>query len=544
MDRQPTTDDKRASSNNGHVLVPRYSDGAGIRRRVSIGSQGHDQPTSPGIPNPLSSSRSHSASLESVGDTNRLADTSTTQNQTEIFTVGGGGGKFGTEKQTQESSAASPGIVIFVLLGICLFALSIYLCFVAFKKRLLEREKSKGRKHSDNQPNERPIAIIVEEAYEGDGDASFNDLENLSRSSSTDTPDSLQSFNGEEDLSTLDGDGPSFIDANPDKLGKHHSILNVHRCASATCICRKQGNNIHFFGTKPKGAVPVLPTDPNEAEAWFRARARAHLYVNQIEPSRHRPGTERFCKQISTPSTTVHHIRSHLVQQNLGFAGQQSYEEALRDAPSPKSADSLSLDASIMSDESEYLSDEYYSGESSKNMTAKDFLYSQGLASRMCMANNPKVKGPNEIYRLAGTTSRREGTSAVFITNENPSEDDESVSDYVLNREDDFTVETISDYVLGRPDEQMAKRMAIQRNRTEESEFSSRNLTHTVAHDKYGDDESRLLAVMYGSGEGIRGRDKRSPTSGRNIHERRRPSPFEKEEEVRMPPQHLIEYEE
>ena len=118
-----------------------------------------------------------------------------------------------------------------------------------------------------------------------------------------------------------------------------------------------------------------------------------------------------------------------------------------------------------------------------------------------------------------------------------------------MNREDDFTVETISDYVLGRPDEQMAKRMAIndscQRNRTEESDFSSRNKAHTGAHSKYGDDESRLLAVMYGSGEGIRGRDKRSPISGRNAHERRRPSPFENKEgmDLRMPPQHLIEYE-
>lgn len=547
MDRTPTTDDKRASSNNGRML--RYSDGAGIRRRMSIVSQGHDQPTSSGMPNPSSSSRSPPASLESAGEVHRLAGATTTQNRTEIFTVGGRESKFGTEKQAQESSAASAGIVIFVLLGICLFALSIYLFFVSFKKRLVEREKGKGKKHLDNQMKERPTAIIIEEAYDGEGDASFNDLENLSRSSSTDTPNSLQSFNRDEDLSTLDEDEPSFIDANPDTLGKQHSVLNVHLCASATCICRKQGNNILFYGTKPKGAVPVVPTDPNEAEAWFRARARAHLYVNQIDPTRQMPGTERFCKQISTPSATDHDTRSHFVQQNLGFTGQQSYEEALRDALSPKSADSLSLDASIISDESDYLSDEYYSGEGSKNMTTEEFLYRQGLASRMCMANNPEVKGPNEIYRLAGTTSRREGTGAVFITNENPSEHDESVSDYMLNREDDFTVETISDYVLGRPDEQMAKRMiindSVQRTRTEESEFSSRNATHTGAHHNYGDDESRLLSVMYGSGEGIRGRDKRRPPSGRSVHERRRPSPFEKEEGLnqRMPPQHLIEYE-
>ena len=535
MDRTPTTDDMRTSSNNGRM--PRYSDGAGIRRRMSTMSQGNDQPTSSDRLNQSSSSRSPPASLESAGDTNRLADVTTTQNRTEIFTVGDGGSEIGTEKQARESSAASAGIVIFVLLGTCLFALSIYLCFVSFKKRLVEREKGKGKKHLKKQTKERPTAIIIEEAYEGDGDASFNDLENLSRSSSTDTPNSLQSFNRDEDLSTLDEDDPSFIDANPDKLGKQHSVLNVHRCASATCICRKQGNNIHFYGTKPRGAVPVVPTDPKEAEAWFRARARAHLYVNQIDPTRQRAGA------------TDHDTRSHLVQQNLGFTGQQSYKEALRDALSPKSADSLSLDASIMSDESDYLSDEYYSGEGSKNMTT-EFLYRQGLASRMCMANNPKVKGPNEIYRIAGTTSRKEGNGAVFITKENPSEDGESVSDYVLNREDDFTVETISDYVLGRPDEQMAKRMeindSIQRTRTEESEFSSRNMTHTGANHNYGDDESRLLAVMYGSGEGIRGRDKRSPTSGRSVHERRKPSPFEKEEEQdqRMPPQHLIEYEE
>ena len=505
MDRTPTIDEKRASSNNGRM--PGYSGSAGIRRQMSKGSQ----PTSSDKLNPSSSSRSPSASLESAADTHRLADVTTTQNRTEISTVGDGGSEFGTEKQAQESSAASAGIVIFVLLGTCLFALSIYLCFVFFKKRLVvEREKVKGKKHLENQSKERPTAIIIEEAYEGDGDASFNDLENLSRSSSTDTPNSLQSFNREGDLSTLDEDDPNYIDANPDKLGKQHSVLNVHRCASATCICRKQGNNIHFYGTKPRGAVPVVPTDPKEAEAWFRARARAHLYVNQIDPTRQRAGA------------TDHNTRSHLVQQNLGFTGQQSFEEALRDALSPKSADSLSLDASIMSDESDYLSDEYYSGEGSKNMTT-EFLYRQGLASRMCMANNPKVKGPNEIYRIAGTTSRREGTGAVFITKENPSEDDESISDYVLNREDDFTVETISDYVLGRPDEQMAKRMeindSIQRNRTEESEFSSRNMTHTGANHHYGDDESRLLAVMYGSGEGIKGRDKRSPTSGRSVHE-------------------------
>ena len=524
MDHTPTstTDDKRAGSNNGRM--PRYSDGAGIRRRMSTVSQtqGHNQPTSSGMPNPASSSRSPSAPLESAGEVHRLADAITAQNQTEIFTVGDRESKFSTEKQAQESSAASAGIVIFVLLGICLFALSIYLFFVSLKKRLVEREKIKGKKQLDSQMKERPAAIIIEEAYEGEGDTSFNDLENLSPSSSTDTPNSLQSFNRDEDLSTLDEDEPSFIDASPDKLGKQHSVLNVHRCASATCICRKQGNNILFHGTKPKGAVPVVPTDPNEAEAWFRARTRAHLYVNQIDPTRQMSGKERFCKQISTPSATDHDTCSYFVQQNhLGFTGQQSYEEALRDAPSPKSADSLSNDASIISDESDYLSDEYYSGEGSKNMTTKEFLYRQGLASRMCMANHPEVKGPNEIYRLAGTTSQRGGTGAAFITKENPSEDDESVSDYVTNREDDFTVETFSDYVRGRPDEQMAKRMiindSIQRNRTEESGFSSINTAHTEAHHNYGDDESRLLAIMYGSGEGIRGRDKRSPTSGRSL---------------------------
>lgn len=556
MDHHQTTTDKNKATDTISGVgirgsMPQYSEGIGMKRRTSIGSQGLVQPIPSGKPESLSNqsfSQAPSEPPESVD--NHLASDS--QNQIGTLLVGGEGGKIGSAEHAREGSAASAGIVIFALLGICLCVLSIYLCFVAFKKRLLlEREKKgKGGGQPDKQTKETPTAIIVQESIEGDDSdsdngASFNDLENSPHSSSTYSRDSWQSFKGDEDQSTLDKEDSNFIDANINKLGKRHSVLNVHRCASATCVCRKQGKNIHFYGTKPRGAEPVVPTDRHEAEAWFRARARAHLYVNQTNPTRQRQEAERYCEQISMPSATNYDTHSHLIQQNLGFTRERSYEEALRDSLSSKSADSLSLDTSVISGESDHFSDEY-SGKGNTSVTAKELLYRQGLASRMCVANS------KEMNRLASDASRRDRAGSVLNTKESPSEDDESVSEYALNREDDFTVDTVSDYVLGRPDEQMAERMAInnsvQRNQSEEGKLVRRSMGHTGACIKYGDDdsESHLLAVMYGSGEGIRGRDERSPTAGGSVHERRRPSSFEKQHSLgqRIPPQHLIEYEE
>lgn len=451
-----------------------------IRRRPAVKvSQAAelDQPNSMGppdsSPNPSSSSRSLSLSAPvHIGDAQLAFGT---QNQTRS--------KIGRTGQIQRDSAASAGIVIFVLLGVCLSILSLYICFV--RKRLLEREKSKENGRSDDQIRERSIAVIVEETRgddEGGDGLSFNDLENASTSSATNTRDFSQSFNDDKDLSTLDEDEPSFVGANPDKLGTKHSVLNVHRCASATCVCRKQGNNVYFRGTKPKGAGPVLSTDPREADAWFRVRARAHLYVNQADPAR---------------------------------------------IALPKNANSPRLDSSIMLDESDQYNDEF-ADEGSTNMTAKEFL----------------VKGPNGTHRLASGALRREGSGAVFVTKINANEDKESVSDYVLNREDDFTVETTSDYVLNRPDDQMATRMAI--NDKEAGEVSK--IMTCAAPLNNDDNESRLLAVMYGSGEGIRGRDERSPTAGRSVHGRRssasgRSQALHMRVDQHIPAQYLAEHE-
>ena len=487
-DHQPTSIPDRPTRPHGRNNVQirggmaKFSnDVNNIRRRPAVKvSQAAelDQPNSmdppDSSPNPSSSSRSLSLSAPlHIGD-DQLAFG--TQNQTRS--------KIGRTGQIQRDSAASAGIVIFVLLGVCLSILSLYLCFV--RKRLLEREKSKENGRSDDQIRERSIAVIVEETRgddEGGDGLSFNDLENASTSSASNTRDFSQSFSDDKDLSTLDEDEPSFVGANPDKLGTKHSVLNVHRCASATCVCRKQGNNVYFHGTKPKGAGPVLTTDPREADAWFRVRARAHLYVNQADPA-----------------------RTLIVL--------------------PKNANSLRLDTSIMLDESDQYNDEF-TDEGSTNMTAKEFL----------------VKGPNGTHRLASGALRREGSGAVFVTKIKANEDKESVSDYVLNREDDFTVETTSDYVLNRPDDQMATRMAI--NDKEAGEVSK---IMTCAAPLNNDDNSRLLAVMYGSGEGIRGRDERSPTAGRSVHGRRssasgRSQALHMRVDQHIPAQYLAEHE-
>ena len=491
-DHQPTRRPGRPTRPRGRNNVrirggmAKFSNDMDIRRRPAVKvSQPAElgQPNSMGppdeSPNPSSSSRSLSLSAPlHIGD----AQLAFGQNQTSE------GSKIGRTGQRQRDSAASAGIVIFVLLGLCLCILSLYLCFV--RKRLSEREKSKengGR--PDDQLRERSIAVIVEKTSGDDEDGddlSFNDLENASTSSATDSRDFSQSFNDDNDLSTLDEDEPSiFVGANPDKLGTKHSVLNVHRCASATCICRKQGNNVFFHGTKPKGAEPVLSTDPREADAWFQVRARAHLYVNQADPTK----------------TLI----------------------AL-----PKNVNGLHLDtSSIMSDESDHYNDEF-TDEGSTNMTAKEFL----------------VKGPNGTHGPASGAPRREGSGAVFVAEMNASEDKESVSDYVLNREDDFTVETTSDYVLNRPDDQMATRMAI--NDKEAGKVS--NIMTCAAPLNNDDNESRLLAVMYGSGEGIRGRDERSPTAGRSVHGRRssasgRSQALHMRADQHMPAQYLTEYE-
>lgn len=460
-DHQPTSSipdrpTRPHGRNNVRILggMAKFSnDVNNIRRRPAVKvSQAAelDQPNSmappDSSPNPSSSSRSLSLSAPlRIGDAQLAFGT---QNQTRS--------KIGRTGQIQRDSAASAGIVIFALLGVCLSILSLYICFI--RKRLLEREKSKENGRSDDQIRERSIAVIVEETRgddEGGDDLSFNDLGN-STSSASNTRDFSQSFNDDKDLSTLDEDEPSFVGANPDKLGTKHSVLNVHRCASATCVCRKQGNNVCFHGTKPKGAGPILSTDPREADAWFRVRARAHLYANQADPA-----------------TLI----------------------AL-----PKNANSPRLDSSIMLDESDQYNDEF-ADEGSANMTAKEFL----------------VKGPNGTHRLASGALRREGSGAVFVTKINAKEDKESVSDYVLNREDDFTDETTSDYVLNRPDDQMATRIAIY----DKGAGEVSKIMTCAAPLNNDDNESRLLAVMYGSGEGIRGRDERSPTAGRSVHGRR-----------------------
>ena len=492
-DHQPTTGStpgrptRPRGRNNVRIRggMAKFSNDMDIRRRPAVKvSQPAElgQPNSMGppdeSPNPSSSSRSLSLSAPlHIGD----AQLAFGQNQTSD------GSKIGRTGQIQRDSAASAGIVIFVLLGVCLCVLSLYLCFV--RKRVAEREKSKDNGRSDDQIRERSIAVIVEETSGDDEDGddlSFNDLENASTSSATDSLDFSQSFNDENDLSTLDEDEPSiFVGANPAKLGTKHSVLNVHRCASATCICRKQGNNVFFHGTKPKGAEPVLSTDPREADAWFQVRARAHLYVNQADPTK----------------TLI----------------------AL-----PKNVNGLHLDtSSIMSDESDHYNDEF-TDEGSTNMTAKEFL----------------VKGPNGTHGPASGAPRREGNGAGFVTEINASEDKESISDYVLNREDEFTVETTSDYVLNRPDDQMATRMAI--NDKEAGKVS--NIMTCAAPLNNDDNESRLLAVMYGSGEGIRGRDERSPTAGRSVHGRRssasgRSQALHMRADQHMPAQYLTEYE-